>query len=164
MAHAHKRLGKPCIRFLSMHPAPRSTECDRLRENWESRKRKVFSCFYVRILLDDQLKLDTRHFWASLAVCLIALNLWYFSKANWTSNGGSNYCCRWVGRGIQPLFIAQPPPHTQTRIAHGQRFPMPCLEWSAEEVEWEQGSAAAPKGRCPVGHRGEFPDVLGKHI
>ena len=30
------------------------------------------------------------------------------------------------------------------RIAHGQRYPMPCLEWSAEEVEGEQGSG--PKG------------------
>ena len=30
------------------------------------------------------------------------------------------------------------------RIAHGQRYPMPCLEWLAEEVEWEQGSS--PKG------------------
>ena len=23
-----------------------------------------------------------------------------------------------------------------------------------------ESRAAAPKGRCPVGHRGEFPDVL----
>ena len=30
------------------------------------------------------------------------------------------------------------------RIAHGQRYPMPCLEWLVEEVEWEQGSG--PKG------------------
>ena len=30
------------------------------------------------------------------------------------------------------------------RIAHGQRYPMPCWEWSSEEVEWEQGSG--PKG------------------
>ena len=30
------------------------------------------------------------------------------------------------------------------RIAHGQRYPMPCLEWLALEVEWEQGSG--PKG------------------
>ena len=30
------------------------------------------------------------------------------------------------------------------RIAHGQRYPMPCLEWLAKEVEWEQGSG--PKG------------------
>ena len=44
------------------------------------------------------------------------------------------------------------------RIAHGQRYPMPCLEWLAEEVKWEQGSGA--KSRCPVGHRGEFPPVL----
>ena len=31
------------------------------------------------------------------------------------------------------------------RIAHGQRYPMPCLEWSNEVMEWEQGSV--PKGR-----------------
>ena len=30
------------------------------------------------------------------------------------------------------------------RIAHGQRYTMPCWEWSNEEVEWEQGSG--PKG------------------
>ena len=30
------------------------------------------------------------------------------------------------------------------RIAHGQRYPMPCWEWSTDEVEWEQGSR--PKG------------------
>ena len=30
------------------------------------------------------------------------------------------------------------------RIVHGQRYPMPCLEWSNEEVEWKQGSG--PKG------------------
>ena len=30
------------------------------------------------------------------------------------------------------------------RIANGQRYPMPCLEWLAAEVEWEQGSG--PKG------------------
>ena len=38
------------------------------------------------------------------------------------------------------------------RIAHGQRYPMPCWEWSSEEVEWQQG-------RCPVEHRGKFWDV-----
>ena len=26
--------------------------------------------------------------------------------------------------------------------------------------KWSESRAAAPKGRCPVGHRGEFPDVL----
>ena len=30
------------------------------------------------------------------------------------------------------------------RIAHGQRYPMPCLEWSSEVVDLEQGSG--PKG------------------
>ena len=30
------------------------------------------------------------------------------------------------------------------RIAHGQRYPLPCLQWSSEVVEWEQGSG--PKG------------------
>ena len=30
------------------------------------------------------------------------------------------------------------------RMAHDQWYPMPCLEWSAEEVEWEQGNG--PKG------------------
>ena len=30
--------------------------------------------------------------------------------------------------------------------------------------QWSESRAAAPKGRCPVGHRGEFPDVLRRHI
>ena len=40
------------------------------------------------------------------------------------------------------------------RIAHGQRYPMPCLEWLVKELEWEQRS----------GHRGEFSYVLRGHI
>ena len=36
------------------------------------------------------------------------------------------------------------------RIAHGQRYPTPCLKWGSES------RAAAPKGRRPVGHRGNF--------
>ena len=55
-----------------------------------------------------------------------------------------------MGRGIQPPSIPQPTPNIQTystshpRIAHGQRYPMPCLGWSSEVVEWEQGSG--PRG------------------
>ena len=48
------------------------------------------------------------------------------------------------------------------RIAHGQRFPIPCLELQVKK--WSESRAAAPKGRCPVGHRGEFPDVLRRNI
>ena len=43
-----------------MHPVPRSIDCDRFRENMASRKSKVFARFYVEILLDDRLKLDTK--------------------------------------------------------------------------------------------------------
>ena len=41
------------------------------------------------------------------------------------------------------------------RIALGQQYPMPCLEWSGEEVEWEQGSSW-----YSVRHRGEYPNVM----
>ena len=39
-----------------------------------------------------------------------------------------------------------------------------CPAWSDQLKKWSESRAAAPKGRCPVGHRGEFPDVLRRHI
>ena len=39
-----------------------------------------------------------------------------------------------------------------------------CPAWSDQVKKWSESRAAAPKGRCPVGHRGEFPDVLRRHI
>ena len=35
-----------------------------------------------------------------------------------------------------------------------------CPAWSDQLKQRSGSRAAAPKGRCPVGHRGEFPDVL----
>ena len=35
-----------------------------------------------------------------------------------------------------------------------------CPAGSNQLKKWSESRAAAPKGRCPVGHRGEFPDVL----
>ena len=35
-----------------------------------------------------------------------------------------------------------------------------CPAWSDQLKKWSESRAAAPKGRCPVGHRGEFPGVL----
>ena len=35
-----------------------------------------------------------------------------------------------------------------------------CPAWSDQVKKWKESRAAAPKGQCPVGHRGEFPDVL----
>ena len=34
-----------------------------------------------------------------------------------------------------------------------------CPAWSDQLKKWSESRAAAPKGRCPVGHRGEFPYV-----
>ena len=39
-----------------------------------------------------------------------------------------------------------------------------CPAWSDQLKQWSGSRAAAPKGRCPVGHRGEFPYVLRGHI
>ena len=39
-----------------------------------------------------------------------------------------------------------------------------CPAWSDQLKRWSESRAAAPKGRCPVGHRGEFPYVLRRHI
>ena len=44
------------------------------------------------------------------------------------------------------------------RIAHGQRYPMPCWEWSTEEVEWELGRG--PKRSMSCRTWGKFPNVL----
>ena len=71
-----------------------------------------------------------------------------------TSDAGSQYRCGWVARCIQTPSTLQPTPNTQTcitshpRIAHGQRYLMPCLEWLAEEVEWEQGSGPKKPMSC----------------
>ena len=35
-----------------------------------------------------------------------------------------------------------------------------CPAWNDQLKQWSESRAAAAKGRCPVGHRGEFPDVL----
>ena len=39
-----------------------------------------------------------------------------------------------------------------------------CPARSDQLKKYSESRAAAPKGRCPVGHRGEFPDVLRRHI
>ena len=39
-----------------------------------------------------------------------------------------------------------------------------CPAWSDQLKRWSESRAAAPKGRCPAGHRGEFPDVLRGNI
>ena len=35
-----------------------------------------------------------------------------------------------------------------------------CPAGSDPVKRWSESRAAAPKGRCPVEHKGEFPDVL----
>ena len=32
-----------------------------------------------------------------------------------------------------------------------------CPAWSDQLNKWSESRAVAPKGKCPVGHRGEFP-------
>ena len=39
-----------------------------------------------------------------------------------------------------------------------------CPAWSDQQKKWNESRAAAPKSRCPVEHRGEFPYVLRRHI
>ena len=39
-----------------------------------------------------------------------------------------------------------------------------CPAWSDQMKKRGESRAATPKGRCPVGHRGEFPEVLRRHI
>ena len=39
-----------------------------------------------------------------------------------------------------------------------------CPARSDQLKKWSESRAAAPKGRCPVEHRGEFPYVLRGHI
>ena len=48
------------------------------------------------------------------------------------------------------------------RITHAL---LPCCPAGSDSVmKWSESRAAAPKGRCPVEHREEFPDVLRGHI
>ena len=35
-----------------------------------------------------------------------------------------------------------------------------CPAWSDQVKKWIESRAGAPKGECPVGHRGEFSDIL----
>ena len=72
--------------------------------------------------------------------------------------------CLSVGPLVCPSHYLKSHP----RIAHGQRYPMPCLSdkpcpASDKLKKWSESRAAAPKGRCPVGHRGEFPYILRGH-
>ena len=39
-----------------------------------------------------------------------------------------------------------------------------CPAWSDELKKWSESRAAAPKSRCPVGHRGEFIHILRRHV
>ena len=39
-----------------------------------------------------------------------------------------------------------------------------CPAWIDWLKKWSESRAAAPKGQCPVGHRGEIPYVLRGHI
>ena len=35
-----------------------------------------------------------------------------------------------------------------------------CPACSDQVKEWSESRVAASKGRCPIGHRGEFPNIL----
>ena len=54
-----------------------------------------------------------------------------------------------VGRGGDNLVIQG------SHMVSGTR----CPAGSDPVKKWSESSAAAPKGRCPVEHRGEFRDV-----
>ena len=101
--------------------------------------------------------LTLKHFWASLAVCLVALNLWYFSKANWTSDAGHNIVADGWAEASNPYLKLNPhPTHKQgSHMVSGSR----CPAWSDQPKKWSESMAA-----CPIRHRGEFPDVPSKHI
>ena len=43
-----------------------------------------------------------------------------------------------------------------SHMVSGTRYPA----WSDQLKKWRESRAAAPKDWCPVGHRGEFPDIL----
>ena len=83
-------------------------------KTWRAGKVKYSPISTSRFYLMIGSNLTLKHFWATLAVCLVALNLLYSSKANWTSDAGSQYCCGWVGRGIQPSSTNQTQLHKQT--------------------------------------------------
>ena len=54
------------------------------------------------------------------------------------------YCIVFLVSDFETRWLKRRKRTSHPRIAHGQWYPMPCLEWLAEEVEWERGSG--PKG------------------
>ena len=85
-----------------------------------------------------------------------------------TSDAGHNIVADgWAGAS-NPHPYPNPPPtlkHTQlviqgSHMVSGTR----CPAGSDPVKKWSESRAAAPKGRCPVEHRGEFPYVLRGHI
>ena len=73
----------------------------------------------------------------------------------------------WAGAS-NPHLHPNPPPtlkHTLKVIQGSHRVSgTRCPAGSDSVKKWSESRAAAPKGRCPVGHRGEFPYVLREHI
>ena len=59
------------------------------------------------------------------------------------------------GRGRKKELVIQ-----GSHMVSGTR----CPARNDQLKKYSESRAAAPKGRCPVGHRGEFPDVLRRHI
>ena len=59
------------------------------------------------------------------------------------------------GEGKEEELVIQ-----ESHMVSGSR----CPAWSDQLKKWSESRAAAPKGRCPVGHRGGFPDVLRRRI
>ena len=82
------------------------------------------------------------------------------SVGPWTGVG------KWENEHFRCLF-GQRPRRERSPVEHRGTFVRPFVGPSIEAIESKRGKmsvldtfwAAAPKGRCPVGHRGEFPDV-----
>ena len=78
-----------------------------------------------------------------------------------TSDAGSQYRCGRVGNPHPHPRSPSANKYTQLviQVSHMVSGTW-CLAWSDQQKDWSESRALASKGRCPVGHMGEFPDIL----
>ena len=103
------------------------------------------------------------HFWAAAPKCNF---FWYGgpflsppSEASQTPNFASQtsnptFPTPKIIRPLRPQQVNQ-----RSHMVSSTRCPV----WNDELKKWSESRAAVPKGRCPVGHGGEFPYVLRGH-
>ena len=89
--------------------------------------------------------------------------LGFLNKAGYTA---TLVACGWAGAVLEKVTRASGRKQYAQLVIQGSHMVSGtrCPAGSDPVKKWSESRAAAPKGRCPVEHRGEFPDVLRGHI